>query len=510
MKNRASHQIYRIALATLVFAICLALATAFLYLQTAHWVKSQQYDNMARAQQQLDSLLAHVNQSVQSMRALIGAPCTLHTVAELRRQLAITPNVGNIELAKSGIVYCSSLLGEVPRGTELREETSLYLTDDTTSLPGHAFVVFHLHEGSYGLYTSTDGYYIRSTLESASELSPVILLTKHGWMAQDGIIHSASFSRQQNTQVQSEAYGYRLLSNIDSRDVIVACLKGGRLMMVIFFCLSAAAAVASYLWSGRPRTPEKLLVAAMKNHELYPYYQPIVKGEPALPIGCEVLVRWIHKGNIIPPDQFIPLAEQTGLIIPLTRQLIRDVTDQFVMSYPFENPFYISINISASYLQSDTLEDDLGYFLARAGARISLVLEITEREIITSDDNAKRKMERLKAKGVRFALDDFGTGYSTLETLHHTSVELIKIDKLFTTGIGSNDLCQAIIANIIDLAKRIGAGIIAEGVETEVQVAFLRQQGDMAYQGYLFSKPLPGESFKKWLDAARVVSVEPY
>ncbi|SQC92019.1 Uncharacterized membrane protein YjcC [Cedecea neteri] len=96
-------------------------------------------------------------------------------------------------------------------------------------------------------------------------------------------------------------------------------------------------------------------------------------------------------------------------------------------------------------------------------------------------------------------LDDFGTGYSTLETLRHTPVELIKIDRLFTSGIGRNDLCEAIIGNVVDLAKRIGTGLIAEGVETEEQITFLRQQGDMAYQGYLFSKPLPGESFKKWL-----------
>lgn len=124
MKTHPQHQMYRIALTILVFIICLTGTTSFLYLQTVHWVKNQQHDNMARAQQQLDSLLTHVNKSVQSMRPLIGAPCTPRTVAELRRQLAITPNVGNIELAKSGEVYSSSLLGEVLPGTE----RNLYLT----------------------------------------------------------------------------------------------------------------------------------------------------------------------------------------------------------------------------------------------------------------------------------------------------------------------------------------------------------------------------------------------
>lgn len=504
MKTSSPHQMYRIVLAILVFIICLGVTTSFLYLQTSHWVKDRQHGNMIRAQQQLDSLLAHVNQSVQSMRTLIGAPCTSRTVAELRRQLAITPNVGNIELAKSGEVYCSSLLGDVPPGTEIREERSLYLTASTPTLPGHPFVVFHLHENGYGLYTSTDGYYIRSILESASELSPVVLLTDHGWMGRSGVIHTTPFTAEQNAQIHSEAYGYRLSSNIDARDIIAFCLKSGRAIMVIFLVLSAGIASVCYLWTGRPRTPEKLLISAMRNHELQPWYQPIVKGEPAVPVGCEVLVRWVHKESVIPPDQFIPLAEQTGLIVPLTRQLIKDVTDQFAISCKPENPFYISFNISARHLQSDMLENDLDYFLSRVDSNVRLVLEITEREIITGDDRVRRNIERLKARGVRFALDDFGTGYSTLETLQHTPVEMIKIDRLFTAGIGSNDLCQAIIANIVDLAKRIGADIVAEGVETEVQIAFLRQQGDMAWQGYLFSKPLPGEGFKKWLSLTNI------
>ena len=501
MKNRSSHnRMYRATLALLLFIICLAGSTAFLYLQTAYWVKNQQHGNMTRAQRQLDSLIAHVNQSVQSMRGLIGSPCTVSTIAELRRHLAITPNVGNIELTKSGNVYCSSLLGSVPPGTEIREERSLYLTDDIATLPGHPFVVFHLQEKEFGLYTSTDGYYIRSILESASEISPVVLLTEQGWMAQDGRIHTASFPHEQNALIRSSSYGYGLTSNIDAKDILSVCMTDGWVMMVIFLGLSAVISVAIYIWSGRPRTPEKMLIMAMNNHELHPHYQPIVKGEPPVPVGCEVLVRWLQKGNIIPPDQFIPLAEQTGLIIPLTRQLIVDVTKQVAMTYNPTSPFYISINISAIHLQSDSFEVDVDYFLSRAGRNIGLVLEITEREIIVGNDNVRRNIDRLRARGVRFALDDFGTGYSTLETLQHTPFELIKIDRLFTSGIGRNDVCQAIICNIIDLAKRIDADIIAEGVETELQVAFLRVQGNMAYQGYLFSKPLPVDDLKRWLN----------
>jgi len=491
-------------LALITFLICLAVATTMFYLQTAHWVRDQQYENMRRVQQQLDLLFGHVERSAQSLQPLIGMPCTAVTVAALRKWLAITPNVGNIELTISGNVYCSSLSGVVPPGWERREALRLYLTTGIRTLPGHPFVIFHLQRGDNGLYTSTDGYYIRSVLDAASGLAPIVITTAQGWMAQDGIVHTLPYTRKENALIHSNAYGYQLITYVGKREVIAISLKSGRMMMGSILILAAFMAFASYLWSGRSLAPEKLLQFAIKNREFHPYYQPIVKGDPLKPVGCEVLVRWLHQGKIIPPDQFIPLAEQTGLIIPITCQLIRDVTDHFVTSYPFQKPFYISLNIGAHHLQSDTLETDLDYLLTRAEDHIRLVLEITEREIIVGDSRIKRNIDRLKARGVRFALDDFGTGSSTLETLHFTPVELIKIDKLFTAGIGSNELCHAIIANITDLAKRVNADLIAEGVETKEQVAYLRQQDEMAFQGYLFSRPLPLDSFKKWLKAAGV------
>lgn len=502
MHKQPRYQRRRIALSAIIFIACLSGSALFLYVQTSIWLNAQQQNAMALAKNQLNSLFSHVQRSAQSMYGLAGAPCTTQTIEALRRQLAITPNVGNIELAASGEVYCSSLQGEVPRGADRRKSYQLYLASDIKALNGHPFVLFHLQNGNYGLYTSTDGYYIRNILESASEHVPVILSTAWGWMSQDGKVHPSTYTASDKAIViQSGSYPFSLAAAIHSGNVIQTCLEDGRLMIAILILLSAAAALFSYLWTGRPRTPEKLLTEAMKNRELHPYFQPIVKGKHPAPVGCEVLVRWLHKGNIIPPDQFIPMAEQTGLIIPLTQQLIIDVTDKFAAHYQTSTPFYISFNISARHLQSASIEDDFDYFLRRVGSNINLVLEITEREMLTGNDTALNNIERFKARGVRFALDDFGTGYSTLEILHQMPVDIIKIDKLFTSGIGVHRLCNDIIGNITDLATRIGAAVIAEGVETEAQVDFLRHQGDIAYQGYFFSRPLSVDAFKNWLSA---------
>lgn len=454
---------------------------------------------MLLAQRQLDSLLLHVEQSAQNMTSLIGVPCSSQTIQQLRQQLAITPNVGNIELAASGQVYCSSLQGVVLPGIENRESLKLYLSSDIKALQGHPFVLFHLQHGPWGLYTSTDGYYIRNILEAASALAPVSMITDHGWMAQDGKIHYDPAPHQGNFFIQSKQYGFSLIADVDPDAVISTGLKRGRLMIIILICFSVAAGIAAYIWSKRPGTSEMLLMDAMKNKELHPYLQPILKGEPPIAIGCEVLVRWLHKDNLIPPDQFIPLAEQTGLIIPITQQLIAQVTDNFASNFKTSKPFYISFNVSAKHLESEKFQEDFDYFLSRVGHNLILILEITEREILSDNTQVAQNIAALKAKGVRFALDDFGTGYATLEILKRTPVDIIKIDKLFTSGIGKNDICNEIIGNIIDLAGRLHADVTAEGVETKEQVDFLKTQGEIAYQGYLFSKPLSLGEFKQYL-----------
>jgi len=456
---------------------------------------------MLLAQRQLDSLLLHVERSALNMTSLIGAPCSAQTIQKLRQKLAITPNVGNIELAAFGQVYCSSLQGIVMPDIEKREPLKLYLSSDIKALQGHPFVLFHLQNGPWRLYTSTDGYYIRNILEAASALVPVSLITEHGWMAQDGKIHFDLAPYPGNLLIQSKQYGFSLIANVSSDVVISSCLKRGRLMIFILIVLSVAAGFAGNFWLNHPTTPERLLTDAMKNRELHPYLQPIVKGEPPIAIGCEVLLRWLHKDNLIPPDQFIPLAEQTGLIIPITQQLIVEVADNLASEFKASRPFYISFNVSARHLGTDRFQDDFDYFLSKVDPNIILVLEITEREILSHNTQVAQNIAAMKSRGVRFALDDFGTGYATLEILQRTPVDIIKIDKLFTSGIGNNVVCNEIIGNIIDLAGRLHADVTVEGVETKEQVNFLKTQGEIAYQGYLFSKPLPWVEFKKYLSS---------
>ena len=504
MNRNPRGQVARIALVIMSFLLFLTVSVFFIYMQTSEWLRNQQRSSMALADRQLTAIFNNVTSATNALSDVIGAPCTPETIQQLRNQLAITPNLGNIELASDGVVYCSSLVGEVHSGQERREDASLYLTSTVKALPGHPFVITHRQQGKFGLYTSTDGYYLKNILESASTLLPVVLVTQSGWMGENGAINLRQYAGPHNLQLNSSRFHYQLWSNIDRQAVLATSIKNNRLLMSLLIVIAAVAAYACYRWSAIRRSPEQQLTSAILQGEIQAWLQPIVRAGDRQVVGCEVLVRWLNKEGIIPPDQFIPLAEQSGLIIPLTKALITQVTEQFLQAFHPATPFYISLNISAQHLQSPNLYADLTPLLTGLNPNIKLALEITEREIVVANQQVNDNIRRLHQEGVLFALDDFGTGYSTLEILHHVNIDLIKIDKLFVSGIGSNPVCQDIIGNILDLAKRIDARVIAEGVETEQQASFLQQQGDLSLQGYLFSKPLPISAFKDYLVANNV------
>jgi sensor c-di-GMP phosphodiesterase-like protein len=489
----------KIFFSILIFLTCLFISVSFVYLQAVVWFKNQQNEHMLLAVNQINSMLDNVHRATLRIKTLAGKECTPETIRQLRQFLAQTPNVGNIELTEEGVVYCSSLAGKIDSRDERREDNSLYLTSDIKSLRGHPFLISHISMAKFGLYTSTDAYYLRYILGSASTLSSVILSTQKGWMEPHGTIHYNSVPQKQNIQTASTQYPYLLSSEVDNKKIISFSLKNGKMIGLIITLLSAAIGVFYYYWAGRADTPDKLLRNALYKQEFRPYLQPIVKGKDTRLVGCEVLARWLHKNTVIPPDQFIPLAEQSGLIIPLTKQLIVEITDKFLSDFRPDTPFYISFNVSAPHLQSSSLFDDFQYLLERKDRNITLVIEITEREIVSQDEQVSSNIKKLRQHGVVFALDDFGTGYSSLELLHRIDISLIKIDKLFTSGIDSNSLYKDIIENIVDLARRIDAAVIVEGVETRQQTEYLTTLGEISFQGYLFSKPLPIDDFKAYM-----------
>ncbi|AZU49535.1 diguanylate phosphodiesterase [Aeromonas hydrophila] len=221
-------------------------------------------------------------------------------------------------------------------------------------------------------------------------------------------------------------------------------------------------------------------------------------GDDAHWSGCEVLMRWQHpRQGLISPDRFIPLAEDSGLIVPMTRLLMEQVREQFagrVHSLP--RGFHFGFNISASHCKDMSLLEDCRDFInAFRENPIKLVLELTERELIVADETTDRLFAELHQLGVFIAIDDFGTGHSSLTYLQQFQVDFLKIDQSFVGMIGSDALSSHIVENVIDLATRLGLLLVAEGVENEVQAAYLRARQVNFLQGYLYGRPMPMKEF---------------
>jgi EAL domain-containing protein (putative c-di-GMP-specific phosphodiesterase class I) len=213
--------------------------------------------------------------------------------------------------------------------------------------------------------------------------------------------------------------------------------------------------------------------------------------------GVEALLRWTHPdlGNLA-PMKFIPLAEETGLIIPIGRWVLKSACAQ-AMAWQRQGvpALSMAVNLSPRQFQDDHLLRDIDEALRESGLPAQLLqLEITESMVVQNVTRAIKTLDAIQARGVRLAIDDFGTGYSSMSMMKQFPIDTIKIDRSFVRDLANNVEDQAIATAIISMGKALGLTVVAEGVETSEQDAFLRAGACDELQGYLFSKPIPAEA----------------
>jgi diguanylate cyclase (GGDEF)-like protein len=246
---------------------------------------------------------------------------------------------------------------------------------------------------------------------------------------------------------------------------------------------------------------EEELREAVKQAQFRLFYQPQV--ERGVVVGAEALLRWKHpQRGILPPGNFIPLAEETGLILPLGDWVLETACQQLTRWAADKETAHLSIavNISARQIRQPGFVEKVLAILAQTGANPrNLELELTESMLVKNIDDVVGKMAALKAHGLRFSLDDFGTGYSSLSYLGRLPLDRLKIDRAFVRDILADDRGGAIAMTIISLGKALGLSVMAEGVENEDQLRYLDAFDCHLYQGYFFSWPLPINDFEKLL-----------
>ncbi len=233
---------------------------------------------------------------------------------------------------------------------------------------------------------------------------------------------------------------------------------------------------------------------AVDNGEFVNHYQPLVDLESGGIVGVEALVRWCHpERGLLSPAVFMAMAEETGLIVPIGRRVLREACRQTREWQALRPGLAVNVNLSARQLQDAGLVDEVAGCLESTGLDPAcLTLEITESVLLADDAAVARTLAGLKALGVGIALDDFGTGYSSLSHLERFPVDVLKIDKRFVDGLG-NGQAPALTRAILGLGDMLGLKVVAEGVERPEQLRALRDLGCRWGQGYLFARPLPAE-----------------
>lgn len=254
---------------------------------------------------------------------------------------------------------------------------------------------------------------------------------------------------------------------------------------------------------------ENDLRAAIADNEFLLLYQPQITGETNL-AGAEALIRWQHpKRGIVSPAEFIPLAEETGLIVSLGRWVLDRACIQLAhwAAQPETDRIAIAVNVSPRQFHQPDFVDQVMAAIDMSGANPKLLkLELTESILVSSMEDVIAKMSELKRFGVGFSLDDFGTGYSSLAYLKRLPLDQLKIDQSFVRDILTNPNDASIAKTIIALADSLGLQVIAEGVETEEQRRFLAALGCSSYQGYLFSRPVPATAFEEFAERIKRIN----
>ncbi|HEY4140429.1 MAG TPA: EAL domain-containing protein [Pseudolabrys sp.] len=311
----------------------------------------------------------------------------------------------------------------------------------------------------------------------------------------DDLITGKAKSEKYGLSVEIAISRARATANSEDLKWLELFATGGVVMIVLAFAFLMPRGVAN--------NPVAELQRALKAGELVPYYQPVVDIRSGQLRGAEVLVRWRKPdGTLVMPGSFIPLAESSGLILEMTRDLMRRACAEAGPALGLRPGMKIAFNFASQLFRNESIVKDVRNIFFGSEIKLSqVVLELTERDPIENFAETRQIIAALQGLGVRIAIDDVGTGHSGLSYMLKLGVDIIKIDKMFVDAIGTDRNSTTIVETLVDLAHNMRMDVVAEGVENFEQVMHLRDLGIRSAQGYVFAPPLPGSAFLALVEA---------
>ena len=454
---------------------------------------------------QFELILDNVATAAHSVLPLAGRPCE-QVQRALLEQVTRRPFVRSVNLIETGSLYCSSLSGPVREVVDPLDyvDGQLWLLAGNAVTPDRGLLIYRATQGTKGVLSTVDGYHLANALRTMGSAETTTLQVGPSWIEADGKVHqgTAPGFAVASTRLASERYPFSVTSGFQTgaRWTLMRDQYAG--MFVLLLLIAAAAGWLCRWTLRRPASRYHELQRALDAAEFVPFFQPVVSSRDGGWTGLEVLMRWQHpREGLVRPDLFIPYAEDCGLIVPMTRLLMKHTALELGACLDLlPEGFHVGINITARHCQDPALFDDCRDFLAGfPEGKIALTLELTERELIRPSAEMHALFERLRRLGVSIAIYDFGTGQSSLSYLQQFQVDYLKIDQSFVAMIGVNTLSRHVLDSIIELSAKLELRVIAEGVETEEQRAYLAARDVEFLQGYLFARPMPAADFAQAL-----------
>ena len=492
--------VYSVSLSALFFICVMSSGIFICYWQMQKTLTADVRSKLDQAVTNIDITLSHAELAANATEALPGKSCNEQVLTSLRTIVATVPDVRTVNLARGNEIYCTSVFGGQRSAISQHDYTGgrLLLLSGNAVSPTRSLMVWRSEEKNdhYAL-VGIDGYYLYNILRLLSGMTPMYLKVGSQLMSLQGIV-SPLFDIPQPAYASSQKYPYSVVTDQSALVKIGTFWQFGRGPLIALFIFSLLLTFLFHRYQQYRKTIESQLEHAIKRHQITPWVQPIISAKTGKIVGGEVLLRWEHPGKgFIPPDVFIPIAEQNGMIQALTQECFRQVIDGLRQSGQFSNePRIVCFNVSAAHFRDEEIVRLSQAFITAFPEKYwRLVLEITERDRIDASEQLTQTLAGLKNAGVQLSLDDFGTGNANYRYIQLFSPDYLKIDKAFTREICSDPVSAYVVESIVTLAKKAQCSIIAEGIENEWQRERLLQMGISHFQGYLFSRPLPLAAF---------------
>ncbi|WP_434639713.1 EAL domain-containing protein [Klebsiella sp. I138] len=447
------------------------------------------------AARRINAILEEARLATKTALDVASKGCSPEGQFQLGTEAALKPHLRTILIIKDDKIWCSSLPGNRVLLLRLNSipDATLMLIQAKNTVNGRPILAYQTHFPSGKTVISISDVHIRDALSSNMQNTHFALVVGDRTIGTSGDVRNTDLSSSTTGYFQSAEFMFGIEYNLPAFFSVKRMINQGAGLLIFILFVACALAWLLLKYANKYTTPEDNLRKAIENGEIVPFYQPVVNGRTGAIYGVEVLARWKHPQlGLISPATFIPLAERTGLIIPLTQSLMAQVVSQMnkiVSKLP--DGFHIGINFSASHISSPQFMDDcLKYREGFHNQNLTLVLEVTEREPLHVDEQLIANLNTLHARGFSIALDDFGTGYSGLSYLHDLNIDYIKIDKSFVGRVNGLDESTKLLDCVLEMASKLSLRIVAEGVETVEQLNYLNRKNVILLQGYYFFKPV--------------------